>query len=236
MLSKSPKAANRLVLAIELYERYLPATEPRSTPSPEGDKLYLANFTLAWAINAMTRRRLNMNTEILSLWRFPLDCVGISEAHRLADRQPRCSISYNENFGAMTIYNYAYYVEFVTPTAGLTAMLSAMSTASPIGGRGFIPQQSFAVNTSSSGFAVPDQCDIDGSGGGGALASTSGSSFFHFVITPVGPGNSIFFNCEVPAGGGTPAGACISVAWRSNGKKHLNQRTPASVRTFGTLK
>lgn len=141
--------------------------------------------------------------EILSLWRSPLDRVALTEATALCERQPRCVISYDEDFHMMTIYNYGYYISqpLATPSTALTAMFGAMANATPIGGRAFIPQQSFSVDATSSGFSVPDQCDIDGSGGGGALGSTSGSAFFHFVITPTGPGSSWFFNCVDPAGG-----------------------------------
>lgn len=145
-------------------------------------------------------------TEILSLWRFPLDSVGISEARRLADRQPRCTIAYGEDFSAMTIFNYGHYVSMplATPTSALTTMFAAMIPSSePIGGRAFVPQQNFGVNAGSSGFTVPDQCDVDGSGGGGALGSMSGSAFFHFVITPTGgAGGSTFFNCTDAGGSG----------------------------------
>ncbi len=98
----------------------------------------------------------------------------------------------------MTIYNYGYYISqpLATPSTALTAMFHAMASATPIGGRAFIPQKSFSpVDATSSGFTVPDQCDIDGSGGGGTLGSTSGSDFFHFIVTPQGPGASILFNC-----------------------------------------
>ncbi len=138
--------------------------------------------------------------EILSLWRSPLDKVAFSHAQLLCDLQPHCSISYGENFSAMTIYNYGYYVS-TQPTydAALTAMLGDMARANPIGGRAFIPQQRFAVDATSSGFAVPDQCVIDGSGGGGALESTGGSAFYHFVITPRATGSSTFLNCNASA-------------------------------------
>lgn len=147
-----------------------------------------------------------MTTEILSLWRFPLDCVGISEAHSLADRQPHCStIGYDEDFSAMTIYNFGFYITYHGPTAD-TALPKMFSDMSPgpntYGGRAFIPQQNFPVHASSTGYTVPDQCDIDGSGGGGALGSTLGSAFFHFIITPTGgAGGSVFLNCT-DAGGG----------------------------------
>ncbi len=135
--------------------------------------------------------------EILSLWRSPLDRAALAEATAICQRQPRCSIGYGEDFHLMTIYNYGYYISqpLATPTSALTAMFHAMANAAPIGGRAFIPQQSFAVDATSTGFTVPDQCDIDASGGGGVLGSVSGSDFFHFVITPQGPGASIFFNC-----------------------------------------
>ena len=48
----------------------------------------------------------------------------------------------------MTIYNYGYYVGSTgrgatINTAQLGAMFSAMSTASPVGGLAFIPQDNF---------------------------------------------------------------------------------------------
>lgn len=107
-------------------------------------------------------------TEILSLWRSPLDQVGLIEAQKLAARQPQCSIGYNEDFSAMTIFNYGHYVSgIVTPTGALINMFTAMApnTYSAYGGRAFIPQKSYAVTASS--IAVPDQSVIDGSGGGG---------------------------------------------------------------------
>ena len=137
--------------------------------------------------------------DVLSLWRSPLDRVAIGQAKLLHDRQPRCSsIGYGEDFSAMTIYNFGHYVPMgVPPDTGLTNMFHDMTMASPVGGRAFVPQKSFPVQADSNGFKVPDQCDMDGSGGGGILEGTSGSAFFHFVITPVGPGNSIFLNCNV---------------------------------------
>jgi hypothetical protein len=146
--------------------------------------------------------------DVLSLWRSPLDEVALADATSLCDRQPRCSIGYGEDFTAMTIYNFGQYISTpLAPTGALAAMFGAMSSASPIGGRAFIPQQNFAVNASSSGFAVPNQCDIDGSGGGGVLGSAMGSSFFHFVITPMGaPSNSLFFYCADPPMGGHTSG------------------------------
>lgn len=133
--------------------------------------------------------------EILSLWRSPLDQVAIYEAEALSARQPRC-ITYDEDFHLMTIYNFGHYV----PTGsaadmGLTNMFNDMSMANPVGGRAFIPQKNFTAHATSSGFSVPDQCDIDGSGGGGIIETGSGSPFFHFVITP-GTGGSVFFNCS----------------------------------------
>jgi hypothetical protein len=147
-------------------------------------------------------------TDFLSLWRSPLDQVALAEATSLCNRQPHCSIGYGEDFTAMTIYNFGQYVSLpVSPSTALANMFLAMSNASPVGGRAFIPQQSFPVNASSSGFTVPDQCDVDGSGGGGTLDSAMGSSFFHFVITPTGgASDSWLFNCVDPTGGGHTSG------------------------------
>ena len=133
-------------------------------------------------------------TEILSLWRSPLDQVAVSEAEWFRNRQPRCSIGYPEDFSAMTIYNYGYYVSqsMATFDSALTAMFSAMNPGPyGIGGIAFIPQQEFnPVHASSSGFAIPDQCNIVGSGGGGSGTTP----FFHFVINYTG--GSRFFACS----------------------------------------
>lgn len=48
-------------------------------------------------------------TEILSLWRSALDRVALSAADRLCDRQPRCSINYETDFHATTIYNFGVW-------------------------------------------------------------------------------------------------------------------------------
>jgi hypothetical protein len=138
-----------------------------------------------------------VTTEILSLWRSPLDQVGLSEAQTLASRQPRCSIGYGEDFSAMTIYNFGHYVMGgASPSMALTNMFLAMGAANPIGGRAFVPQKTFSVVAPTGGFTVPDQCDMDGSGGGGSLPpAAGGTAFYHFVITPQATGTSKFLNC-----------------------------------------
>lgn len=137
-------------------------------------------------------------TEILSLWRSPLDQVAVSKANNLRDRQPYCSIGYGENFDAMTIYNYGYYISLPkSPNDALTQMFMDMSAASPVGGTAFISQTTLAspLNSSTSGFAVPDQCNIIGSAGGGVLVGTGPpNQFFHFTIDFTNHG--IFLNCS----------------------------------------
>lgn len=142
--------------------------------------------------------------DTLSLWRSPLDKVALAEAEMLRDRQPRCSIVFAEDISAMTIYNYGYYTSQAgaTPDTALTAMFLAMHTATPIvGGAAFIPQVNFAVHASSGGFAVPDQCNVIGAGGGG---SDTGTHFYHFSIN--NSGNQTFFNCAAGSGGYTSGG------------------------------
>jgi hypothetical protein len=81
-----------------------------------------------------------VTTEILSLWRSPLDRLGLSAAYELADRQPRCTIGYSEDFSAMTIFNFGYYVSGVSPSVALTNMFADMTTGiAPLGGRAFSP-------------------------------------------------------------------------------------------------
>lgn len=139
----------------------------------------------------------------MKLWRSPLDKVALAQAESLRERQPQCStIGYGEDFSAMTIYNYGHYVPVgVTPDTGLTNMFGAMTAASPIGGKAFIAQKNYGVHATTAGFTVPDQCDIDGSGGGGTPGPTGGTAFFHFVISRSGTGDLKFLNC-VDAGGG----------------------------------
>jgi hypothetical protein len=82
-------------------------------------------------------------TETLSLCRSPLDRVALFEAESLRDRQPRCSIGYPEDFSAMTIYNYGYYISqpLATPSSALAAMFSAMNPGPyAVGGIAFISQ------------------------------------------------------------------------------------------------
>lgn len=135
--------------------------------------------------------------DILSLWRSPLDRIAIAEAETLSERRPKCSIGYGEDFSAMTIYNYGFYISTaVSPDAALALMLSAMNPSSRgnIGALAFIPQQSFPVTSSPGGFAVPDQCNFVGSGGGGTPLAGSGP-FYHFVITPASASPTTFFSC-----------------------------------------
>ena len=136
--------------------------------------------------------------EILSLWRSPLDDVAFRAAETLMQQQPRCSIpiTFSTEFDLMTIYNYGYYVGSTgrgatINTAQLGAMFSAMSTASPVGGLAFIPQDQFPVNGT---VTVPDQCEIVGSGGGGQGQGAGSSNFYHFNIQMTG--GVTFLSCS----------------------------------------
>lgn len=137
--------------------------------------------------------------DVLTLWRSPLDKVALAQAKSLSARQPCCSIGYAEDFSAMTIYNYGYY-QTTTPDVALTDMFGDMNPNSQgaVGALAFIPQQSFSVHASPSGYAVPDQTNIIASGGGGA-AGSGGTPFFHFVITPMSGSASTFLSCNSSA-------------------------------------
>ncbi len=132
--------------------------------------------------------------DILSLWQSPLDKVATRQAQAVSERQPRCSVGYGEDFSAMTIYNFGYYIQNYGPTAD-TALPKMLSDMAPgphaFGGIGFIPQENFPVDTSSGAFNVPDQCNMMGSGGGGSDATV----FFHFSIHGTG---SKFLSCTGP--------------------------------------
>lgn len=159
-------------------------------------------------------------TEILSLWRSPIDKVAFREAEALRDRQPKCTttIPYGADFDPMSIYNYGYYVDTypLSYDDALQHMFDDMASppssispplASAGGGTAFIPQQTFAVSAYAATAIpvnVPDQCNIIASGGGGTQGG-GGTDFFHFVITPTaGPTNpSYFFYCT---GGHTSGG------------------------------
>lgn len=146
-------------------------------------------------------------TEILSLWRSPLDLVALSEANALRDRQHRCSIDFATDFSAMTIYNYGAYAPTpgMNPAQNSTAlanMFAAMHAATPtFGGAAFIEQANFPIDASAAGFTVPDQCNVIGAGGGG---SDTGAHFYHFSIN--NSGNQTFFNCAAGSGGYTSGG------------------------------
>lgn len=137
-------------------------------------------------------------TEILSLWQSPLDQVAVLKASNLGARQPRCSIGYGESFAAMTIYNYGYYISLPkNPNDALAQMFSDMSAASPAGGIAFISQTTLAspLSASTSGFGVPDQCNMIGSGGGGTLVGNPPpNQFFHFTVDFTNHG--IVLNCS----------------------------------------
>jgi hypothetical protein len=135
--------------------------------------------------------------EALSLWRSPLDKVALAGAGALSNRQPRCSVSipYNEDFSAMTVYNYGYYFSPpATSESALAAMLLAMDPSSRgnIGSAAFIPQQSLTMgDVSYFPFIVPDQCNIFSSGTGGSGGSPP---FHHFVIEV--SGGVTFLSCS----------------------------------------
>ena len=151
-------------------------------------------------------------TELLSLWRFPLDRVGISTAQKVAAEQPNCSvtITFTTDFSAMTIYNYGASKPEPVPggssvvnSSALSYMLAKMSAASPIGGLAFIPQAEFPINADS--FSVPDQCNIVGSAGGGS-AGKNQTPFYHFMIDYNYTDGSIFLKCS---GDSTSGGKCF---------------------------
>lgn len=134
-------------------------------------------------------------TEILSLWRSPLDQVALFASEVLSDRQPCCSIAAGEDFSAMTIYNFAYYYLPLSPPntgTALTEMFSAMNPGPyATGGLAFVPQLPYAtVQASAAGFSVPDQCNIVGSGGGGS----GGTPYYHFTVDFTS--GSLFFSCS----------------------------------------
>jgi hypothetical protein len=136
-------------------------------------------------------------TKTLSLWRFPLDQVALAGAELLLHQQPRCSIGAGEDFSAMTIFNYGYYLDqpLATPDLALTAMFNAMNPGPyAVGGLAFIPQNvlSADVHASAAGFAVPDQCNIVASGVGGAPFGAP--AFYHFTIDY--SHGSIFLSCS----------------------------------------
>jgi hypothetical protein len=129
-------------------------------------------------------------TEILSLWRSPLDEVALIEAEALCSRQPQCSIPYDEDFHLLTVFNYGYYVSQTGATndSALAAMFAAMAPNSygNNGGTAFIPQVSYAVTAGYIGGSPPpftpaDQSNIIASGTGG---QSGGNSFLHFPISP----------------------------------------------------
>ena len=147
--------------------------------------------------------------ECLSLWRSPLDLVALSLAKSRGDGQPRCSIALDEDFHLMTIFNYWYYLSqpSATPSSALTAMFNAMNPGpyGGVGGLAFIAQETLplpgTVTASAAGFAVPDQCNLVGSGPGGA-GEAGGTPYYHFTIDYTIP-DSLFLSCtgDYTAGG-----------------------------------
>jgi hypothetical protein len=132
----------------------------------------------------------------LSIWRFPVDRVGISGAAALVARQPLCSIGADTDFSAMTIYNYRQYIDQPrSPEDALAEMFSDMS-APPlpdgVGGSALFQQQSYTILAQS--FSVPDQCNLVGTGGGGSWeGSLPNKQFYHFIIDF--SEEAIFLNC-----------------------------------------
>lgn len=158
--------------------------------------------------------------DLLSLWRSPLDKVALAEAEALRDRQPQCTtIPYNTDFDPITVYNFGYYGAVdggsqATNDTALTNMFTAMSGASRVGGAALIEQFKYPVYANN--FAVPDQCNLIGMGGGGT-GNSGASDFFHFVISdPLGAmAASTFFNCT---GGHTDGGKyfrSLAFEWNS---------------------
>jgi hypothetical protein len=86
-------------------------------------------------------------TDVLSLWRSPLDQVGLSAAEVLSNRQPRCSIEQGEDFSAMTIYNFAHYYLATSPLNAGTALAAMFTAMNPgpyaMGGLAFIAQLNY---------------------------------------------------------------------------------------------
>ncbi len=156
-------------------------------------------------------------SDMLSLWRAPLDQVAIIEAEALSNRQPRCSctIDFTTDFSAITVYNYGTYGADPgglpsANTEALETMFALMKDTTPIGGMALIEQDNFPANApagtdTSGGIKVPDQCNVSGTGGGGTPSGTA-SAFFHFAISPLGAGRSIFFNCFDASGAGHTSG------------------------------
>jgi hypothetical protein len=144
--------------------------------------------------------------DVLSLWRSSLDAVALSEAYTLWERQPRCAITYNEDFSKITVYNYLAYGAnnggggpSSNNDTAMTDMVNAMTppTAKISGGTAIIEQYQFPIDapTSGDGYAIADQSAFLGLGTGGYTPS---NTFAHFVIS--GSGGSagspfIFFNC-----------------------------------------
>ncbi len=155
--------------------------------------------------------------EILSLWRSPLDIVAEAEAVALRDRQPRGSIGFGTDFSAMTVYNFGAFSPSMTGnrmanSSALGNMFSAMSAADPVGGMALVEQLAFPVNAPAdgNGFAVPDQCNIIGIGGGGHNAA----SFYHFEIH--GTGSLKFLNCSGNYTSGGKYFYGLAFAWNSS--------------------
>ncbi len=151
--------------------------------------------------------------ELFSIWRFPIDQVGVFEATALAERQPVCSIGSDTDFRAITIYNYQQYIDQPnSPEDALSQMfLDMRAPPSPngVGGAAFIRQQQYSIPAQS--FSVPDQCNIVGTGGGGSWEGPPPNmAFYHFVIDF--SENPIFLNCT---GDYTTGGKCFrSLAFR----------------------
>ncbi|MGA2761470.1 MAG: hypothetical protein ABSF08_14265, partial [Candidatus Cybelea sp.] len=141
--------------------------------------------------------------EILSIWRSPLDKVALSEARALQERQPVCTIVYDEDFSQITAYNYlAYGAQNFGGDSGtlnedaLYGMFYAMSNAPyGVGGQAFIEQYNFPITTpyhvTSAPYMAPNNAEIIGMGTGGQ----SGPTFFHFSISGTGT-NLAFIECS----------------------------------------
>lgn len=147
-------------------------------------------------------------TGLLSLWRSPIDKVAVAAAESLQNRQPVCTIVYNEDFTQITMYNYAQYIAAASGNAdtALDDMFQAMGASSSyygnIGGLAYIPQQQVSVEAPDPNVRlhqVPDQINMLGSGTGGYNGTVGTTNFHHFVITPIAttPGDfSQFLTCS----------------------------------------
>ncbi len=168
-------------------------------------------------------------TQMLSLWQSPIDKVGIAEAESLQQREPRCSINYNEDLTQITAFNYAQYIYSASGDDNLAlddmfqAMTAAYSYYGKIGGLAYIPQLRGSVKapdpSTSVYHQVTDQCNMVGSGTGGYNAASGTTNFYHFEITPLAAlGNvSQFLTCSGSHTSGGTFFRGLSFRWLQTG-------------------